>query len=245
MSDIKLYQGDCLEIMKEIPDKSIDMVLCDLPYGNTPLHWDKNIPSDKLWDSYHRVCKNNAAIVLFGNEPFASHLRLSNEKEYRYDWYWKKERLTNVFQIKRRCGKVIENIMVFYKEQPIYNPQKTIYTGKPVTNKIGENARFSLTQNTNSNVRPFEYHDDGTRYPTQLLEFNRDNPRERLHPTQKPISLLEYLIKTYTNEGMTVLDNCMGSGSTGVACKHTNRNFIGIELDERYFEIAKERIKNN
>lgn len=142
MSDIKLYQGDCLEIMKEIPDKSIDMVLCDLPYGNTPLHWDKVLDSTKMWDTYHRICKPNAAIVLFGNEPFASHLRLSNEKEYRYDWYWKKERLTNIFQIKRRCGKVIENIMVFYKEQPIYNPQKTIYTGRPVTNKIGEMQDF-------------------------------------------------------------------------------------------------------
>lgn len=240
---IDLYNGDCLEIMKNIPDKSIDMVLCDLPYGNTPLLWDKTLPMQKLWEEYHRVCKDNAAIVLFGNEPFASHLRLSNEKEYRYDWYWEKERLTNLFQVKRRCGKTIENIMVFYKNQPIYNPQKSVHEGKIVTNKIGENARFSSTQiGLSATTKPLEYHDDGTRYPTQLLKFNRDNPRKRLHPTQKPVALLEYLIKTYTNNGDTVLDNCMGSGSTGIACINTNRSFIGIELDTNYFNIAKERI---
>lgn len=143
---MELYNGNCLDIMMQLPKHSVDMVLADLPYNSTPLHWDKLIPHEQMWECYRRVCKPNSAIVLFGQEPFASHLRLSNEKEYRYDWYWEKERLTNVFQVKRRCGKTIENIMVFYKEQPIYNPQKHEHIGKLVTNKIGDNARFSETQ---------------------------------------------------------------------------------------------------
>lgn len=241
MIDIK--QGDCLELMKEIPDKSIDMILCDLPYGTTPLKWDSVLNIEKLWRVYNRIIKHNGAIVLFGQEPFASYLRLSNITMYKYDWYWEKERLTNVFQVKKRAGKTIENIMVFYKNQCTYNPQKNQHHGKLVTNKIGENARWSVTQaGYRSKTKPFEYVDDGTRYPTQCLRFNRDNPRTRLHPTQKPVALLEYLIKTYTNEGETVLDNCMGSGSTGVACINTNRNFIGYELDEKYFEIAEKRL---
>ena len=171
-------------------------------------------------------------------------LRYSLIEFYKYDWYWEKERLTNVFQVKRRCGKTIENVMVFYKNQPTYNPQKTKYCGKPVTNKIGDNARWSETMSgKDPKTKPFEYIDDGTRHPTQLLKFNRDNPRTLLHPTQKPIDLLEYLIRTYTNQNETVLDNCMGSGSTGVACLNTNRNFIGIELDQKYYDIAKNRLQ--
>lgn len=239
-----LHHGDCLIEMNNIKDKAIDLILSDLPYDTTPLHWDKSLPLDKLWEHYNRIIKDNGAIVLFGQEPFSSYLRLSNIKNYKYDWYWQKERLTNVFQIKKRCGKTIECVSVFYKKQCKYNPQKTIYNGKPVTNKIGENARWSITQaGYNQTTRPFEYHDDGTRHPTQLLTFNRDNPRERLHPTQKPIELLEYLIKTYTDEGDCVLDNCMGSGSTGVACINTNRDFIGIELDDHYFLVADERLR--
>lgn len=241
----KLFLGDCIDVMDTIPDNSIDMVLADLPFNTTPCYWDRLIPHRELWKCYHRICKPNSAIVLFGQEPFSSHLRLSNEKEYRYDWYWEKERLTNVFQVKRRCGKTIENIMVFYKEQPIYNPQKHKHTGRLVTNKIGDNARFSETQAGKIKTKPLEYHDDGTRHPTQLLRFSRDNPRERLHPTQKPIALLEYLIKTYTNEDMTVLDNCMGSGSTIIAALNTDRNCIGIEKDKKYFEIAKGRIESH
>lgn len=218
------------------------MILTDLPYGATPIHWDEIIPSDKMWKQYKRIRKDNTAIVLFGQEPFASQLRLSNIKEYRYDWYWQKERLTNVFQIKRRPGKIIENIMVFYKKQPVYNPQKTKHEGRLVTNKVGDTARFSVAQAGEKLVKPLEYHDDGTRHPLQLLKFNRDNPRERIHETQKPVELLKYLIKTYTNEGMIVLDSCMGSGSTGVACIETNRNFIGIEKDIDIFNTAKERI---
>ena len=246
MSNIDLYCGDCLDIMKTIQDNSIDCVICDPPYGTTPIKWDKVIDFTALWKEYNRIVKPNGAIVIFSQEPFATYLRMSNIKDYKYDWYWEKERLTNVFQIKKRCGKTVENIVVFYKGQCTYNPQKTEHLGKKVTNKIGENARWSVTQaGYEPTTKPFEYEDDGTRYPTQVLRINRDNPRKRVHPTQKPVALLEYLVKTYTNGGDVVLDNCMGSGTTGVACKNLNRNFIGIEKDETYFNIAKERIENN
>lgn len=239
-----LMNGDCLELMLSISDNSVDLILCDLPYGTTPLEWDKEISLDELWTQYKRILRESGTIVLFGQEPFSSYLRMSNIEMYKYDWYWEKERLTNIFQVKRRPGKTVETISVFFSSQGTYNPQKQTHLGKPVGNKIGENARFSITQTGKSNIKPLEYKDDGTRYPTQVLKFNRENLRTLLHPTQKPVELLEYLIKTYTNEGDLVLDNCMGSGSTGVACVNTNRNFIGIELDENYFNIAKERIEN-
>lgn len=243
MSNITIKQGDCLELMKDIPDGSIDMVLADPPYGTTPITWDKTIPFEKLWAEYDRIVKPNGAIIVFSQEPFASYLRLSNIKNYRYDLYWEKENLTNVFQVKKRAGKTIENIVIFYKQQCVYNPQMVKHDGKRVSNKIGKNARWHVTQaGYNSKTKPFEYHDNGMRYPTQVLRINRDNLRERLHPTQKPLALCEYLIKTYTNEGDTVLDNCMGVGSTGVACQNTNRKFIGFELDKEYFEIAKNRL---
>jgi DNA modification methylase len=239
-----IIQGDCLDEMKFIPKGSVDMILCDPPYGTTPLDWDKPVEFNAMWKLYWSVLKNNGTIVLFGIEPFSTLLRYSQLDFYKYDWYWEKERLTNVFQVKRRCGKTVENVIVFYKNQPTYIPQKSKYYGKPVTNKIGEDARWSETMSGKSpKTKPFEYLDDGTRHPTQVLRFNRDNPRKLLHPTQKPVALLEYLIKTYTNEGETVLDNCMGSGSTGVACINTNRNFIGIELDQKYYNIAKNRLE--
>lgn len=242
---INLINGDCLEIMKEIADKSVDCVICDPPYGTTPITWDKVLSFESLWKEYNRIVKPNGAIVIFSQEPFATYLRMSNIKDYKYDWYWEKERLTNVFQIKKRSGKTVENIVVFYKKQCTYNPQKTEHLGKRVTNKIGENARWSVTQAGYApTTKPFEYEDDGTRYPTQVLRFNRDNPRKRVHPTQKPIELLAYLVRTYTNEGDLVLDNCMGSGSTGVACKAEQRRFIGIEKEKEYFDIAKMRIEN-
>lgn len=242
---VNLHCGDCLDVMQTIEDKSIDLILCDLPYGTTPCDWDKEVPMELLWKQYKRILKDNGVAVLFGQEPFSSYLRISNIDMYKYDWYWEKERLTNMFQVKRRPGKTVETISVFYNNQCIYNPQKSIHLGKPVTNKIGENARFSITQSGKSNVKPLEYKDDGTRYPTQVLKFNRENSRTLLHPTQKPVELLEYLIKTYTNEGDLVLDNCMGSGSTGVACVNTHRDFIGIELNSEYFNIAQERIKES
>ena len=170
---------------------------------------------------------------------------MSNIKNYKYDWIWKKERLTNVFQVKRRPGKIVENISVFYKKQPTYNPQKTKYEGPLRSNKIGDKARFSITQTGGNGPKPMEYVDDGTRYPLQIIECNRDSMYDtKFHPTQKPVSLLENLIKTYTNEGETVLDFTMGSGSTGVACVNTNRNFIGIELNTEYYNIADKRINN-
>jgi DNA modification methylase len=238
---IDLRQGDCLEIMKEIPDKSIDMILCDLPYGTTACKWDVIIPFDKLWEQYNRIIKDNGAIVLFGSEPFSSYLRMSNIKNFKYDWYWEKERLTNIAQVKKRAGKTIETISVFYNKQCTYNPQMQKYEGKKRTNKVKNGRLGELVDGGTKKVK--EYKDTGWRYPTQLLKFKRDILTNNLHPTQKPLALCEYLIKTYTNEKDLVLDNCMGSGSTCVACINTNRHYIGFELDPEYFEIAQKRIE--
>ena len=240
MVKMDLRQGDCLELMKDIPDKSVDMILCDLPYGTTKCKWDIIIPFEKLWEQYNRIIKDNGAIVLFGQEPFSSYLRISNIGNYKYDWIWEKERLTNISQVKKRAGKTVETISVFYKSQPTYNLQMTIYTGTPRTNKVKNGKMGKLTDSQEKKV--LEYNDTGLRYPTQILKFQRDCLKSNLHPTQKPIALCKYLINTYTDEENIVLDNCMGSGTTGVACKNLNRNFIGIELDEKYFQIAKQRI---
>ena len=237
---IKLLNGDCLEVMKTIKDHSVDLILCDLPYGTTACKWDNIIPFDKLWEQYNRIIKDNGAIVLFGSEPFSSQLRLSNLKNYKYDLYWKKEKPTNFMQLKRRPGKLTENICVFYNKQCTYNPQMVKYEGKLVKNS--PKGKFNSVVSAQLNKQIIPYNDTGYRYPNDILEFNRVLLRQYVHPTQKPIPLLEYLIKTFSNEGDLVLDNCMGSGSTGVACKNTNRNFIGIELDKNYFEIAKKRI---
>lgn len=233
--------------MKNIPDGSIDMVLCDLPYSTTKCKWDVKIPFGPLWEQYKRVVKNNGAILLFGTEPFSSELRQSNIKDYKYDLYWVKEKPTNFMQLKRRFGKLTENICVFYRKQCTYNPQMVKHEGDLVTNKpSGRNAKFrSVVASDSPNMKILPYNDTGYRYPCDLLRFNREKLGTTLHPTQKPVALLEYLIRTYTNPGETVLDNCMGSGSTGVACLNTDRNFIGIELDENYFGIAKDRIENH
>lgn len=237
----ELYNGDCLLEMKKIKNNSIDFILTDLPYSVTALEWDKIIPFEKLWEEYNRIIKPNGAIALFGQEPFSSYLRMSNIKDYKFDWYWEKERLTNISQVKRRAGKTIETISMFYKKQPTYNPQFFRYEGKPRTNKVKDGKLGVLTDSQCK--KAFEYKDNGLRYPTQVIKFQRDILTSNLHPTQKPVALLEFLIKTYTNEGEIVLDSCMGSGSTGVACVNTKRNFIGIEIDKNYFEIAKERIE--
>ena len=229
-----IKQGDCLELMKEIPDGSIDMILCDLPYGTTACKWDTIIPFDKLWEQYNRIIKDNGAIVLFGSEPFSTLLRYSNLKMYRYDWIWKKNNSTGFQLANKRPLKDYETISVFYKKQPTYNPQGLIPYGK--TNKrksAGDNWSEMLSN---------EYIQQYTNYPKQIQEFSYD--KQRFHSTQKPVALLEYLIKTYTNEGDIVLDNCMGSGSTCVACVNTNRRYIGFELDEKYFKIAKQRIES-
>lgn len=229
MIDLKL--GDCLELMKEIPNKSIDMILCDLPYGTTACKWDNVLPFDTLWKQYNRIIKDNGAIVLFGSEPFSSNLRLSNLKKYKYDWVWNKKQTGNPFLAKKQPLKIFENIIVFNTNRyfPIMRKGKMRIKGGGCNAKI-----FSNTDSTINDMY----------YPTSIIEIaNCKNKKEKLHPTQKPVELLEYLIKTYTQEKETVLDNCMGSGSTGVACVNTNRNFIGIELEKCYFEIAKKRIE--
>ena len=237
---IDLRQGDCLEVMKEIEDKSIDMILCDLPYGTTACKWDNVIPFEPLWEQYERIIKDNGAIVLFGSEPFSSKLRLSNLKMYRYDWIWQKTIASNFILSKKQPNKKHEIISVFYKKQPTYIPQMEI--GKPYQDKRNKGKRNSNV-GEDKTLNRIEINNVGLRYPSSIQKFSNGN-NKNLHQTQKPVALLEYLIKTYTNENEVVLDNCMGSGSTGVACVNTNRNFIGIELDQKYFEIAKERIEN-
>lgn len=233
MDKVKLLHGDCLELMKDIPDKSIDMILCDLPYGTTACRWDTVIPFEPLWEQYNSIIKDNGAIVLFSKQPFTTKLIHSNLNDYKYSLVWKKDNHDNPTMAKKRILNITEDINLFYKKQCTYNPQ-----GLTRVNKITKQGRGESLSQRNS--RKSEYLQEYTNYPKNILEFKRDLPN--VHPTQKPVALMEYLIKTYTNEGETVLDNCMGSGSTGVACVNTNRNFIGIELDDKYFEIAKRRI---
>ena len=231
---IKLLQGDCLELMQSISDGSVDMILCDLPYGITKCKWDLVIPFDALWEQYNRVIKDNGAIVLFAQGVFTHKLAMSNIAHYKYEWIWRKSFATGFLNSKRIPLRAHENILVFYKKSPTYNPQFT--QGKPYKTKNG-----ALSPVYDENFASVETVSDGRRYPIDVLDFKIE---KGLHPTQKPVALLEYLIKTYTNEGDTVMDNCMGSGSCGVACVNTNRNFIGMELDKTYFDIAKERIEN-
>ena len=238
----KIYNEDCLIGMQRIPDKSIDAIICDLPYGTTSCAWDSVIPFDKLWEQYNRIIKNNGAILLFGQEPFSSFVRMSNLKDYKYDIYWQKERLTNIQQVKKRVGKDVETISVFYKKQCTYNPQMLDYDGPYRSNKIKDGKLGKLTD---SNMkRPYEYKDVGKRYPTQVWKFKRDILTSNLHPTQKPVALIRRLVLTYTNEGDTVLDNCMGSGTTAIACIKERRHFVGFEKDEIYWQKSVERVKN-
>ena len=235
---VQLFKGDCLEVMKGIPDKSIDMILCDLPYGTTACKWDIIIPFDKLWEQYNRIIKKDKAIVLFGSEPFSSMLRMSNIKNYKYDWIWNKKLAGNGILAKKQPLKIHEIVSVFNSK--IYIPQMT--KGK-MRRKLTNNPLISEINGGDGVKKAKETYND-LYYPISIQEFTLANLRKgRLHPTQKPIELLEYLIKTYTNENEIVLDSCMGSGSTGVASLNVNRKFIGIELDENYFNIAKERIK--
>ena len=280
---IKLYNGDCLEVMKEIPSKSIDMILCDLPYQVTKNKWDIIIPmndyviindevleKDKfylqqfmkgltkkeidkiwkenkqegLWSHYNRIIKDNGAILLFGQDIFSAQLINSNLKMYKYKWFWKKDRPSGFLNAKKMPLKDVEEILVFYKKCPIYNPQ--FWEGIPLH---GMGTKYKEGNLGNNNYGKFASHTnpsanregDTKKYPRQVLEFKRPHPP--IFPTQKPIDLCEYLIKTYTNEGDLVLDNCMGSGSTGVACKNLNRKFIGIELNSETFNLAKDRIE--
>jgi len=233
---MKLKLGDCLELMKDIPDKSIDMILCDLPYGTTACKWDVIIPFEPLWEQYKRIIKDRGAIVLFGSEPFSTELRHSNLKMFKYDWIWSKNRGTGLFNAKKMPMKSHEVISVFCKKLPIYNPQMRLGFKAYKCKQGKQSGAFGISN------KEIVTDNNGERYPISVLEFNSTNGKN-VHPTQKPVALLEYLIKTYTQEGETVLDNCMGSGSTGVACLNTNRRFIGIEKDDKYFEIAKSRIE--
>ena len=243
MPKIELIQGDCSEKMKDIPDKSIDMILCDLPYGTTACKWDVVIPFEPLWEQYKRIIKDKGAIVLFGSEPFSSLLRCSNLAMFKYDWVWDKKTGLGFLDSKHRPLKQHENISVFSiggcstgsKIRMEYNPQGLIPTNKKNSNTKSNILNSEPTQRKDLNTTH-------TGYPKTILTFGREIG---LHPTQKPVALFEYLIKTYTNEGDLVLDNCMGSGTTGVACKNLNRNFIGIELDPEYFKIAEKRINEN
>lgn len=237
---MKLLHGDCLELMKDIPDGSVDMVLCDLPYGMTRNSWDVRIHFEPLWEQYRRVCKENAAICLFAQMPFAAELVMSNRKMYRYEWILKKSNPSGFLNAKRMPLKGHDAVQVFYRRQPIYNPQMRAGYPKIKARKMGR-----CSHNYGKYSGEHIYHSDGQRYPDGFIEWSMHigGSDRGLHPTQKPVSICEYLIRTYTNEGDTVLDNCMGSGSTGVACINTGRDFIGIELDPGYFEAAKHRIE--
>lgn len=227
-----IERGDCLELMKDIPDKSIDMILCDLPYGTTKNKWDSVIPFEHLWEQYNRIIKDNGAIVLFSQMPFTVDLVASNYKDFRYEWIWEKLSASGHLNANRMPMKKHENILVFYKKLPTYNPQFT--EGKPyVATYSTHSSNYGKQKDNITTIN------DGKRYPVDIIKFNNDRC---LHPTQKPVALLEYLIKTYTNEGEIVLDNCMGSGSTCVACVNTNRHYIGFELDPQYYDIACKRL---
>ena len=265
MSEVKLYNGDCLIEMDKIPDKSVDCIICDLPYGTTSCSWDTIIPFDKLWKQYERIIKDNGAIVLFGSQPFTSLLIASNIKNFKHEWIWEKQKAGNFMGVNYAPLKYHENIAVFSFGNIKFNPQKyNVLTIDDIMSldrskmiELFDNReydRYSKIDNRNTinnpltnkdwigcDIKRTRSKDDGTRFPKSVLKINKII-NGNVHPTQKPVALLEYLIKTYSNEGDIILDNTMGSGSTGVACVNTNRNFIGIELNKEYFDIASNRI---
>lgn len=229
--------GDCLEEMNKIPDGSVDLILCDLPYGTTRNKWDSIVPLQELWAHYRRICRG--AIVLTAQTPFDKVLGASNLGMLRYEWIWEKTTATGHLNASKMPMKAHENVLVFYDGLPTYNPQKT--TGHP--RKVSTSAhKRNSSKSSNYGDAALSTYDSTERYPRSVLVFATDKQKAALHPTQKPVALMEYLIRTYTNEGDVVMDNCMGSGTTGVACANTGRKFVGIERDEKYFEIAKERI---
>ena len=237
-----LYCGDCLDVMKEIPDSCIDLVLTDPPYGTTACKWDSVIPFEPMWEQLKRVIKMGGAIVLFGSEPFSSHLRMSNIKQYKYDWVWEKTKGSNFMGVKYVPWKMHENISVF-NACGVYNPQK--YEADPGKVDTRKNVRDNISNKSGvyDDIKRTRKRDTGLRYPKSVQKFKNPNNRS-VHPTQKPVPLMEYLIRTYTHPGETVLDFTMGSGTTGVAARRLARYFIGIELDPGYFEIAKKRIED-
>ena len=250
MDNIKLYNGECLDIMSnKLADNSIDMIFCDLPYGTTRNKWDSIIPLDLLWKEYNRVLKTNGVVVLTASNPFDKYLAMSNISDFKYDWIWHKNKATGHLNSKKIPMKAHEYILIFYKKRPTYNPQftfghKPMNAVKPKKNipKPNQLRNYGHVNKTNGNTGGSTY-----RYPRTVLDIpviNNDN-KKKFHPTQKPVKLVEYFIKTYSNEGDVVLDNCMGSGSTGIACINTNRKFIGIELDKEYFDKASNWILQN
>lgn len=246
---MKLMNGDCLELMKDIPDGSVDMVLCDLPYGVTECKWDKIIDPEKLWAEYRRIITNTGAVALFGQEPFSTKMRVPALDLYKYDWIWKKNTCSGFTHAKNAPLKNCELISIFspgailHKTRPgtrmTYNPQGLVYSPRVLCGIQGKGAG-SVGYRPSQKER---YVSEYTNYPKQLLEFDTIPTFQKTNPSQKPVPLLEYLIRTYTNPGETVLDNCMGSGSTGVACVNTGRKFIGIEKNDHYYEVACERIR--
>jgi len=236
----EILQGDCLELMKDIPDGSVDMILADLPYGITACKWDTIIPFEPLWEQYKRIIKPNGAIVLTASQPFTSALVMSNPKMFKYEWIWDKHMATGFLDAKKRPLKVHENILVFYKKLPKYNPiftQGSPYT-RPKPTKLFQGYGQDLKQVETTNA-------SGKRYPKTIIDISNAKQKGKIHPTQKPLALFEYLIKTYTNEGDLVLDNVAGSGTTGVACQNLNRDFILIEKEPEYVEIIKQRLELN
>jgi len=247
METNKIYQGDCLELMKKIEDNSIDLILCDLPYGSTQCSWDVIIPFDKLWEQYNRIIKENGAIVLTSIQPFTTLLVQSNFKDFKYCWYWDRCFKSNFLNAKKQPIRHIETICIFYDKQPNYNPQ--------LKDKRKDQIRWNnipskgIQPKTTGKLKGMRNRFDNRiipldkDYPTELLIFSLSSANKgRLHPTQKPVALFEYLIRTYTNEGDLVLDNCIGSGTTAVACINTKRNFIGMELSPEYCKIANDRL---
>ena len=251
--DVNLWLGDCIELMHHIPDKSIDLILCDLPYGVTNCEWDDIIPLTPLWRHYERIIKDSGAILLFGSDDFSTRLKNSNPELYQYDWIWLKNKPTGFATARSKPMRTHEFISVFYKEQPTYNPIKEPRDFDPSNQKALEKPLIrhgyygSETQERDFKEK-FVKEYDNLRFPTTVQKFKsvgNSKGSGRVHPTQKPVDLLEYMIKTYTDKDMLVLDNTMGSGSTGIACQNTGRRFIGIEQTEQYFEIAKGRIDEN
>lgn len=242
-----VYKGDCLELMQDIETASIDMILCDLPYGTTQCKWDTVIPFDKLWEQYNRIIKTNGAIVLFGTEPFSSHLRISNLKDYKYDWVWDKKKVTGFLNCKKQPLRNAENVSVFYRKQPTYTPQPY---KKKTAGSLGVRKPKQAEVYGQYDTPDYNTDDNLIGYPRTIITDipvlnNISKDKAGLHPTQKPVALLEYLIKTYSDKDELILDNCAGSGSTGVACQNLKRNYILMEKEEKYYNIIIERLAEN
>ena len=236
----KNYLGDCFDLLPSIPDGSVDMILCDLPYGTTKCKWDSVLDLPKLWEHYERIIKTNGAILLFAQTPFDKVLGCSNLKLLKYEWIWEKTKATGHLNAKKMPMKAHENILVFYKKPPTYNPKKTQGHERKVSK--AEHKVNCIESDVYNKGQQLTSYDSTERYPRSVLKFKTDKQTEALHPTQKPVALLEYFIKTYTNEGDVVLDNCSGVASTGVACENTGRGYILIEKEKRYYDLGKPRL---